>query len=524
MFVAIRLWRELTMNTIRGIGTQVLPRGRWPASDGLKGSWPLAGGLILAALTGYFLSKGNWQFAFLMVAAPAFLVAAVATPERTALGLIVFLPFFIYPASVGGFSLFLAVPLFGFTGLMLMTRQRGSLHGLRRPLPLAAFFILLTIAIAAAAASSDPATAFSRVLYLALFGWFAWSLATALMAGRLSREAVAKAIVYSGALAAAAVLIQFLAQFGGGKEGVIEWLKSVQATFAGERAAGINTTNWVISDLNLLRGIFPFMSPPSAGQYLMLTFVAGIWLRRERKGMPGPSSTAELAMLVVIAAGLLATFSRQAWLGALIGVIALGVKRRPLRMLAIVVGGFLVLATAPIPGGHGTFGDYLLTASNTSSTSSATRLGLWGQATHLIPHHALLGVGPGLYSTLNPDPANPIYYAHNVFLDMAIELGVAGAFAFIALMVLALRASLVRSATLAFAMLTAFVVASLFDDVFYTPRNGLMVALAYALIVGQDRVQRRPVRQRPSRKSGVRPALDRSEQIPGPVLGAVANQ
>ncbi len=128
----------------------------------------------------------------------------------------------------------------------------------------------MLLAVATAAASSDPSYALSRVFYLLLFGWFAFGLATALRAGRLSTQAVAKSMVYSGALAAIALIIQFAAQFGAGQDSVISWLRGVQSTFAGQRAAGISTINWVIDNPHVLRGIFPFMDTASAGQYMML--------------------------------------------------------------------------------------------------------------------------------------------------------------------------------------------------------------------------------------------------------------
>jgi hypothetical protein len=65
-----------------------------------------------------------------------------------------------------------------------------------------------------------------------------------------------------------------------------------------------------------------------------------------------------------------------------------------------------------------------------------------------------------------------------------------GGLAFIALLALALRSAFVRSASLAFGMLTAYVVANLFDDVLFTPRNGLMLAVAFALIAGGKNAKR----------------------------------
>jgi O-antigen ligase len=452
---------------------------RAPARDW----WLIGAGLVLAALAGHLAGGGDWRQALLVIGAPAFLLLATAAPERTALALLVALPFLIYPATVGSLSLFLALPLFGYTGLTMMMRARGTSSALSRQLPVGAFALLLTFAIFAATLSDDTSRAFSRVVYLALFGWFAWALATALTSGRMSRVSVARALVIGGAVAAVAVSVQFLAQFGADRQSVIDWLHGVYPTFAGKRAAGIETSNWVLEDLDLLRGVFPFMSPASAGQYLALTFVTAVWLRGKRTAATAIGSALELGLILLLAGGLLLTFSRQAWFGAAVGLVALGARRRPGWVLAAIFGAVLAAALVPIPGGHGSFGEYLLSASDTGTTSTATRVDLWRQAIDLIPSHALIGVGPGLFDTLSPSPSHPIYYAHNVFLDEAVEIGVGGALALAAIFLLALRSAWKRGATLAFALIAAYVTANLFDDVLFFPRNLLLLAVAFALAV-----------------------------------------
>jgi O-antigen ligase len=470
----------LTQRAVRRLPTRPVPRWRGSARG-----WALITGLALAAGAGLMAGGGDWKLALAVVVVPAFVLVATAVPERTALGLIATLPFFIYPASFGGFSLFLAVPTFGFVSIVLLTRQRASMRMLRRDLPAVSFGILLTVAAAAAVMSIDPTRGLSRAFYLALFGLFAFSLAAALAAGRISRESVAKAMLVGGGLAGAAIVLQFVAQFGAGKGTVLDWLFDVESLFAGDRAAAVRKSNWIVEDLDVLRGVFPFMSPPAAGQFLMFSLIGGIWLRSERgRGTPARSGL-EVALLVLVAVALLFTFSRQSWLGAAAGAAALGLVRRPLGMAAVTVPAIvLVLAIAPIPGTAGSFGDYLLTAGDTSTESTDTRLDLWEQTIDLVPEHAVVGAGPGLIETLAPGYNDRPFYAHNVFLDAAVELGIAGVLALIAVFVLGLRAAYRRRAALAFALLTAYLVAGLFDDVLYTPRNGILLAVAFALIVG----------------------------------------
>jgi O-antigen ligase len=414
----------------------------------------------------------------------AFLVWALARPEHAALGVIAVLPFLVYPATVGKFSLFAAAPLVGIVSVTMLLAQRGSVARLRWRLSAPAFGLLFLAAAVAALHSSNLSTAASRLVYLALFGLFAWALAASITAGRLKPRTLAIAIVLSAALASVALIVQVVMQFAVGQGTVANWLSGEFGLFGGAKGAAIATqqSNWVVGSLNIVRGIFPFMAAPSAGQYTMLGFVAAIWMWRERGSEANTTRTAVIALaMIVIGAGLLATFSRQSWVGAFAGVGALMLRRNALKPVLVIGLLFVVLAVTPVPGAHSTFGDYLLTASNTSTTSSATRLGLLSQAIHLVPHHALIGVGPGLYETLNPDPSNPVYYAHNVWLDATVELGVLGGLALIAVFVLAMRSAFRRSATLGFGLLAAYAVANLFDDALYFPRNGILLATAFAL-------------------------------------------
>lgn len=449
----------------------------------LAAAW-VALAAVVAVVAGREVAADRGALVAAAVASAAFAVWAVARPPHAALGLLAILPFLVYPASAGGLSLFAAVPLVALVSGTLLLNQRGAWRRLRWRLSVPAVGALMAFAIVAGLHSTSMSTAGSRILYLALFALFAWALAANLTAGTLTVRALATAIVIGAAAAGVALIVQVVAQFGAGQHAVVSWLTGEFRLFAGQRAATVaqEQHNWVVGSLNVVRGIFPFMAAPSAGQYEMLGLVASMWLWRTRPPTLSPAArTTLLGACVLVAAGLLMTLSRQSWVGALAGIAALSLRRDPVRPILVVAVLFLVLAVTPVPGGHSTFGDYLLTASDTTSVSSGTRLGLLTQAIHLIPGHALLGVGPGLYGTLNPDPANPVYYAHNVWLDETVELGIGGGLALVATFLLAMRSALRRRAMLGFALLAAYVVANLFDDVLYFPRNGILLAAAFAL-------------------------------------------
>jgi O-antigen ligase len=210
---------------------------------------------------------------------------------------------------------------------------------------------------------------------------------------------------------------------------------------------------------------------------MMMGLVATVWLRGTRAR--GVWIT---VALVLCAAALLATFSRQAWIGALAGLLVLGARRGRRGVLALLGLLALLLLAVPVPGHDATFAAYLASSADSSTTSTGTRLGLFHQALQFIGQRPLLGIGPGQYSSLNPDPgAHPIFYAHDVVLDVAVEFGVLGAAALLALFGTAIARAWQRQADLAAALLVAYLVAGLFDDVLYFPRNGFVLAAAFGL-------------------------------------------
>jgi O-antigen ligase len=161
-------------------------------------------------------------------------------------------------------------------------------------------------------------------------------------------------------------------------------------------------------------------------------------------------------------------------------------------MITAICAALLFTFVVPFPGGDGaTFGAHLLEGADTSSQSTSRRIDLWERAVGYIPDHVIIGAGPGLFASIDPDPFHPILYAHNVFLDVAVELGLIAALVFIAILILGIRGGLMRGQRLPAAMLIAFAGASIFDDALYFPRNGLLVAIAFALILGGE-ASRRP--------------------------------
>jgi glycosyltransferase involved in cell wall biosynthesis/O-antigen ligase len=437
----------------------------------------------VATACGALIATGHVALVCGVVVGGAAAAAIVAHPERAALLLLGSVPFLVYPVSAGTLSVFLGLPFGLLVGVALLARAAAPGQRVRPVLPAFAFGALVSIGALSAAVSVNPTVAASRVLYLLMFGLLAAALAHAVTRGLIALETLVKAIVIGAALAALALTVQSLAQFVVGREVVTDWLLSVTTTFGGQNSAGTSQeANWYVPSVRLLRGVFPFMTSPSAGQYMMLGLLSALWLRRQHRTRLTFSPRVETIGLVLLLSGLVLTLSRQAWLGAIVGVLLITLDARRLRLTVVIVCVGLGVGLVPIPDGGGqTVGGYLLASSETGSKSNAERVGLWNQAIELTKEDPVLGVGPGLVGTLNPDASNKVFYAHNIVLDAAVEMGVPGALALVALLLGGMVIAWRHKQRLGLALIAAYAVANMFDDVLYFPRNGILLAAGFAI-------------------------------------------
>jgi putative inorganic carbon (hco3(-)) transporter len=171
-----------------------------------------------------------------------------------------------------------------------------------------------------------------------------------------------------------------------------------------------------------------------------------------------PWALAWSALAAVIAAGLLASWSRGAWLGALAGLAVVGIARsRRAALLAgaagvtlalLLLAGSLSPAWVPEPvaarlrdvpayfGG----GDILAQEVNDDNFAVVERLAHWAAALRMFERAPWLGVGAGNYAAVYsqvrlPRWEEPLGHAHNIYLNVLAESGLIGLAAFAALWV-----------------------------------------------------------------------------------------
>ncbi len=218
-----------------------------------------------------------------------------------------------------------------------------------------------------------------------------------------------------------------------------------------------------------------------------------------------------LALLAgaVLVAGAAATFSRGGGLALGAAVLWLLARRAlSLRVLAAAVGVLAVLAVGGAVVAQQELAKALQEKSFIASTNVDTRELRWQAAARILTENPLLGVGPGGFRAEYPaashnaevDEQSPV--AHNMYLEVAAELGVPGFLLFAALIGTAvvageraLRAGADRTQIVAVqASLLATAVASTFlSEQYYLPL-WLMIAVACAAELRTGSGSARPAR------------------------------
>lgn len=172
-----------------------------------------------------------------------------------------------------------------------------------------------------------------------------------------------------------------------------------------------------------------FVNPNFYGEYLVLAIAVGMALFFIER-----SRFARLAAGVLLAAAAIAlvmTYTRGSWLALAVGVAA-GAALVDFRLLWAVLGaGGVLLVVVPSAW------ERLLSVFTVEGTSSQ-RIWLWSEALEVIREHPLAGVGIGEYAQylertrgVTPDLIGDITGAHDSYLQLAAEIGLAGGLAFV---------------------------------------------------------------------------------------------
>lgn len=216
-------------------------------------------------------------------------------------------------------------------------------------------------------------------------------------------------------------------------------------------AGGLVAAGWGIAVHNKLTGQGAFIAGSIDQNALGTTLLVALIM-----GMTVFLTTDSIRRLLVafavgiIASGLAVTYSRGAWIGAIMGLamfVPLGGLRRlrtllPLAALLVVVGVALAGADRAVLAER-----VLYTFKFSPPSSSRDRVALAESAIAIFRDYPILGTGLNTFSLVQPryhlkdyPDLAPHAFAHNIFLNMAAEGGILGLGAFAAVVVAAVGA------------------------------------------------------------------------------------
>ncbi len=284
-------------------------------------------------------------------------------------------------------------------------------------------------------------------------------------------------LVFGSALSAIIGIAQFFLPFVIGLDpAILAWQKNLLPIFSGQTFSGVVSeySSMVVNvgGINFLRASAFFPDPHIASFFWGMTLPLALVMGSRASGQT--RSFFLTAALLILSADLL-TFSRGGYLALLAALFVFLAfffspalkKHIPELVLFCFIFALFIVIPNPLFG-------RLSSMFDSSDNSTNGRLAIWSEAVHIIAEHPVTGVGLGNYSnTVKP---SALYreprYAHNIFLDIAAETGIANALLFLFLLTFAItRAFTHRHNSLSFAAgcsLLIFSTHALFETPLYS--------------------------------------------------------
>jgi len=186
---------------------------------------------------------------------------------------------------------------------------------------------------------------------------------------------------------------------------------------------------------------------------------------------------------------LVLTFSRGAWLGLVLALVVFAILKEPRLFILFMVLALIFPLFMPT-----VVLDRIASIGSMEDSSNAFRVTIWIAAFRMIKDYWLTGIGLGLsaFARVYRDymiAGTPAQHAHNLYLEMGIEIGIAGVLAFLWMIASGLARALDRIKTNdRYSFILAGVVGALgghllhglFDYVWYSPR----IVMAFWLVFG----------------------------------------
>lgn len=177
-----------------------------------------------------------------------------------------------------------------------------------------------------------------------------------------------------------------------------------------------------------------FENPNDLATSLDLLIPLAVALALTRKGL---ARAAYFFCAAILALGVILTFSRGGFLGmvAMAGLLLWKVGRRNKAMTALAVCTVVMVFLIAMPVGYSSRITSIFDTESDPTGSSQARKELLERAASVAANHLIIGVGMGNYTIYSIHDQR----AHNSFLEISAELGVAGLVAYLVMLFAPLR-------------------------------------------------------------------------------------
>lgn len=260
-------------------------------------------------------------------------------------------------------------------------------------------------------------------------------IASSILTTRNKQRVILTALVGGASALAIVAIVQFASQFIFGIDPVYTFLaQNITPFFLGNSfsQAVLAYPSWLVDagGTTYMRALAIFPDPHMLSYYfgILIPWSIALWITSKKY-----SRLFLISSIFLIVADV-CTFTRGGYIALIAGaLVTLPLVSRSTGIKIITASAMLALLFMVVP--HNPVAGRLISSFDINEGSNIGRISNWQQARTIIAAHPF-GVGIGMYSLAvdpNADYREPVY-AHNLYLDIAAELGVVAAIVFMAIL------------------------------------------------------------------------------------------
>jgi len=341
--------------------------------------------------------------------------------------------------------------------------------------------MIFLLAVLSLSWSENFNKALRKVLFLGSIFPVYW-VAFASLRKKIQVDIFLKTIFFTSLLTAFVGLLQFFGQFFWGLENVLALQRSISPFFLGNNFAEVVSqyNSWLVN-LNgktIFRSLAFFPDPHLFSLFLNTSLPISAYLYGTKK-----QPVFLVGLFVILLSSLLA-FSRGGFLSLIMALAFYWIIS--FRKISIIKNLFFIAALLALLATSNPFSQRLFSSFNFQDGSVGERLRLLEQSWEITKNNLWTGVGIGnLSEKIEPlsDQRIPIY-AHNLFLDFSVEIGILGGLALLIIILSPIVTFFKKPTSINLCLAIIFIIIlthSMFETPFYSVRNLPLILSLLAL-------------------------------------------